>query len=109
MTEERRAAEEQKRQTDKEEHRRREKEAWLQQREEDNKRWETLFRHQFQLFREHTERKKEQRDKEFEEKAHRKIRRPKLKEADDIESFPLAFERQMRTQGPPQSKWVTHL
>ena len=110
--EERRAAEEQKRQADKEEQRRREKEAWLQQREEDNKRWETLFRQQqdqFQLFREHTEREKEQRDKEFEEKAHRSIRMPKLKEADDIESFLLAFERQMLTQGPPQRKWVTHL
>ena len=110
--EERRAAEEQKRQADEEEHRRREKEAWLQQREEDNKRWETLFRQQqdqFQLFREHTEREKEQRDREFEEKAHRSIRMPKLKEADDIESFLLAFERQMLTQGPPQRKWVTHL
>ena len=95
-----------------EEYRRRERETWERQREEDNKRWETLFtqqQEQFCLFREHTAREMEQKDKELEEKALRSVRMPKLKEADDIESFLLAFERQMLTQGPAKNKWITHL
>lgn len=51
----------------------------------------------------------EHKNKELEERALRSIRMPKWKEADDIESFLLAFERQMLTQGPPKNKWVTHL
>ena len=106
--EERRVAERQA----EEEHRRLEKEVWEKQREDDNKRWEILFnqqQEQFRLFKEHTEREMEHKDKELEERALRSIRMPKWKEADDIESFLLAFERQMLTQGPPKNKWVTHL
>ena len=54
--EERMKQEEQKRQA---EERRLEKKIWLRQREEDNKRWETLFhqqQEQFRMFREHAER-----------------------------------------------------
>ena len=50
-----------------------------------------------------------QKDKKLEEKAIRSLRMVKLKDADDIESFLLAFERQMLTQGPAKNKWVTHL
>ena len=108
VEEERRAAE----RLAEEEYRRTERETWERQRQEDNNRWETLFtqqQEQFKLFKEHTEREMEQKDKELEEKALRSIRMPKLKEADDIESFLLAFERQMLTQGPRKNKWVTHL
>ena len=112
LEEERRIAEEQKRLAEEERHRQLEREALERQRADDNKRWETLFsqqQEQFRMFREHAEKETEQREKEFEEKALRSLRMPKLKEADDIESFLLAFERQMLTQGPPKRKWVTHL